>query len=76
MMDLIGTIEVILIFSSIIILPLIYIQIRGKKKSSQYQKRISQDWRNTASYREGGEYLKVMRIDEELDKNKQRAQAK
>ena len=76
MMDLIGTIEAVLIFSSIIILPLIYIRIRGNKKSSQYLERISQDWRNTASYREGEEYLKVMRIDEELEKNKKRAQAK
>jgi hypothetical protein len=72
MMDLIGIVETILIFSSIILLPLIYIRIRGKKESSQYQERSSQDWKDTVSYREGEEYLKVMRIDKELEKNKQK----
>jgi hypothetical protein len=76
MMDLIGIIETVLIFSSIIILPLIYFRIRGNKENSQYQERISQDWRDTASTREGEEWLKVMQIDKELEKNKQRAQAK
>ena len=75
MMDLIGIIETVLIFSSIIILPLIYFRIRGNKKSSQYQERISQDWRDTLSYWEGEEYLKVMHIDKELEKNKQHAKS-
>jgi hypothetical protein len=71
-MDLIGLIETVLIFSSIIILPLIYIRIRGKKESSQYQERSSQDWKDTISYWEGEEYLKVMRHDKESEKNEQK----
>jgi len=70
MMDSLGIIEAVLIFSSIIVLPLIHIRIRGNKESSQYQERISQDWRDTPSYWEGEEYLKVMRVDKELEKNK------
>ncbi|MCX6654361.1 MAG: hypothetical protein NTY03_04475 [Candidatus Bathyarchaeota archaeon] len=74
-MDLIQIIETVIIFSSIIILPLIWIRIRGNKESSQYQERISQDWRDTIEYRGGEEYLKVMRIDKELERNKQRVEA-
>jgi len=71
-MDLIGIVETVLIFSSIILLPLIYIRIKGNKKSSQYQERPSQDWKDTVSYLEGVEYLKVMRHDKEPDKNEQK----
>ena len=75
MMDLVGIIETALIFGSIIILPLIWIRVRGNKESSQYQERASQDWNDTPEYRGGKEYLKVMRIDKELEKNRRRAQA-
>ena len=75
MMDPTQIIETVLIFSSIIILPLIWIRIRGNKESSQYQERISQDWRDTPEYWEGEEYLKVMRIDKELEKNRRREEA-
>ena len=71
-MDLIGIVETVLIFSSIILLPLIYIRIRGNKKSSQYQERPSQDWKDTVSYLEGVEYLKVMRHNKEPEKNEQK----
>lgn len=71
-MDLIGIVETVLIFSSIILLPLIYIRIKGNKKSSQYQERPSQDWKDTVSYLEGVEYLKVMRHDKEPEKNEQK----
>jgi len=65
-MDLIGSVEVIIVFSLIIVLPLIYIRIRGNSDSSrQYQERPSQRWKDTISYREGEEYLKVMRHDKE-----------
>ena len=74
-MDLLGIIETVLIFGSIIILPLIWIRIRGNKESSQYQERISQDWRDTPEYWGGEEYLKVMRIDKELEKNRRRVEA-
>ncbi|OGD59420.1 hypothetical protein A3K78_07390 [Candidatus Bathyarchaeota archaeon RBG_13_52_12] len=74
-MDLLGIIEAVLIFSSIIILPLIYIRIRGNNESSQYQERVSQDWRDTPDYWGGEEYLKVMRIDKELEKNKQHVES-
>jgi hypothetical protein len=71
-MDLIGIVETVLIFSSIILLSLIYIRIRGNKKSSQYQEQPSQDWKDTVSYLEGVEYLKVMRHDKEPEKNEQK----
>jgi hypothetical protein len=71
-MDLIGAVEALLIFSSIIILPLIYIRVRGNKESSQYQERPSQDWKDTVSYQEGVEYLKVMRHDKEPENDEQK----
>jgi hypothetical protein len=71
-MDLIGAVEALLIFSSIIILPLIYIRVRGNKESSQYQERPSQDWEDTVSYQEGVEYLKVMRHDKEPENDEQK----
>jgi hypothetical protein len=71
-MDLIGAVEALLIFSSIIILPLIYIRVRGNKESSQYQERPSQDWEDTVSYHEGVEYLKVMRHDKEPENDEQK----
>jgi hypothetical protein len=71
-MDLIGIIETFLILSSIILLPLIYIRVRKNKESSQYQERPSQDWKDTVSYWEGEEYLKVMRHDKEPEKNEQK----
>ena len=69
MMDLISIVETVLIFSSIIILPLIYIRFKKNKESSQYQMRTSQDWKNTVSYREGEEYLKVMFHTKEHENN-------
>ncbi len=60
-MDLLATVETVLIFSSVIVLPLIYIRFKKNKESNQYQERPSQDWRDTVSYHEGEEYLNVMR---------------
>jgi hypothetical protein len=71
-MDVVSIVETVLIFSLIIILPLIYIRIRGNKKSSQYQERPSQDWKDTVSYLEGVEYLNVMRHDKEPEKKEQK----
>ena len=72
-MDQIGTVEVILIFSLVIILPLIYIRVmRGKDSSRQYQERPSQDWKDTVEYRQGEEYLKVMRHDKEPEEDEKK----
>jgi hypothetical protein len=71
-MDEVGLIEIIIVFSLIIVLPLIWIRIRGDKESSQYQERPSQDWKGTVEYREGQEYLKVMRHDKEPEKNEKK----
>ena len=67
--ELFALIELIIILSLIIILPLIYIRIRGDKDEggALYQKRESEDWRDTVLYREGKEYLKVMRHDKDLE---------
>ena len=72
-MDPFGTIEVIIIFSLIIVLPLIYIRVmRGKDSSLQYKERPSLSWKDTVEYRLGEEYLKVMRHDKEPEEDEKK----
>ncbi len=64
-MDALATVLFVGIMGSMVVLPLVWIRLRGGRESGQFQERPSQDGRGTPQYHEGEQWMKVLRYDKE-----------